>query len=73
VPKSAMAILEAYEKRVNQRKAHASCAECNRPLQEAVTGCRSAAGIYVCSDCYYQSVGELIEQRAITSGRALRG
>jgi hypothetical protein len=49
------------------------CAICGRLLQETITGSRSTDDGSVCSDCYYDQVGDVIEQHPIVSARAIRG
>jgi hypothetical protein len=38
-----------------------------------VTGKRRVGEEDVCSDCYYEKLGELVEQHPITTGRVRRG
>ena len=70
---SGLALLEAYEKRQQARKGVCSCAECGRELRETITGNRRLDDKFVCSDCYYEKLGEMIEQNPIVGPRALRG
>lgn len=70
---SALALLADYEERQRERTQSRACVECHQPLQETVTGNRPTDDGCVCSDCYYEELGALVEQRPITSGRAHRG
>ncbi len=44
-----------------------SCAECHTWLQESVTGCRPSPKGPVCSDCYFELLGALVEEHPIVS------
>lgn len=44
------------------------CAKCQVPLQSTVTGRRPSAEGPVCEDCYFDLLGDLVEQHPI--GRA---
>lgn len=58
-----------------------TCAKCSIPLQEAITGNRNiraeAIGltvetdkqVHVCSDCYFQAFGELLDKHPISAYR----
>jgi hypothetical protein len=49
----------------------ASCAQCNTPLQEAITGNRQLGDdTHVCSDCYFEKMSLHLDSHPI---RALRG
>ena len=60
---------EADEKAANVEK----CAHCGVALQETITGKRPTPDGDACSDCYYEELGELIEQHPIVSGGNRRG
>ena len=49
------------------------CPYCGVLLQETITGKRRIGDQEVCSDCYYERLGELIEEHPITTGRVRRG
>ena len=56
--------------RYDERAKHAplsSCAACHTWLQESVTGCRPSPEGPVCSDCYFELLGALVEEHPITS------
>ncbi len=50
-----------------------NCAECEIVLQEAITGCRETHKGYMCSDCYYDMMGEMAEEYPIGIPRMHRG
>ena len=50
-----------------------TCAYCGIPLQETITGNRKTPKGRACSDCYYEQIGEGIEQHPIVSGKVRRG
>ena len=43
------------------------CCYCETPLQETITGKRKTPDGDACSDCYYEKLGEEIEQHPIAS------
>ena len=46
------------------------CGNCKITLQESQTGCRHVAGnIYLCSDCYFDSLGDALEAQPILPPR----
>lgn len=49
------------------------CCRCGVLLQETVTGRRKTPGGEACSDCYYEELGEIVEQHPVVSGRVRRG
>lgn len=49
------------------------CPSCNIVLQESITGCRSTHKGYVCSDCYYDMMGEALDSYPIGVSRMHRG
>lgn len=49
------------------------CCNCDVELQETITGKRSTPKGEACSDCYYELLGELIEQHPIVSAGFRRG
>ena len=49
------------------------CASCGIALQESITGCRGTYKGYVCSDCYYDMMGEAVEAQPIGVPRMHRG
>ena len=51
----------------------AKCAGCGIELQESITGCRETSEGHVCSDCYYEKLGELVEKHPIGIPRMHRG
>lgn len=54
-------------------RAQSTCAYCGIVLQEAITGNRKAPKGRACSDCYYDQIGEGVEQHPIVSGKVRRG
>lgn len=71
--KSALALLQAYEGRQAVKTQARVCAKCQEPLRETSTGNRSTGVGCVCSDCYYEALGQLIERHPIVGVRAHRG
>ena len=61
-----MGILARYDEQAKKAPV-SSCARCKTWLQESVTGCRSTAEGHVCSDCYFDAWGDLVEEHAISS------
>ena len=49
------------------------CCYCDVLLQETITGKRPTPNGEACSDCYYEKLGEGVEQHPIVSGRVRRG
>ena len=49
------------------------CYYCGVLLQETITGKRRDGNHEVCSDCYYEKLGEAVEDHPIVSGRVRRG
>jgi hypothetical protein len=49
------------------------CACCNTDLQETVTGRRRSPKGDVCSDCYFEQLGEVVEESPISTARVRRG
>jgi hypothetical protein len=49
------------------------CPYCGVVLQETITGKRPTPKGEACSDCYYEQLGEAVEQNPIVSGRVGRG
>jgi hypothetical protein len=49
------------------------CAVCSILLQETITGKRRTEHGDVCSDCYYEVLGEVIDEHPIVSARVRRG
>lgn len=54
-------------------RTRSTCAYCGIVLQEAITGNRKTPKGQACSDCYYEQIGEGIEQHPIASGKVRRG
>jgi hypothetical protein len=48
------------------------CSHCGVILHEAITGKRHTPGGISCSDCYFDQLGEGVEQHPITSGQPPR-
>lgn len=66
--------IAAYIARQSQGQQGAkTCCKCGVPLRETVTGNRPTDHGCMCSDCYYDALGEIIEQHPIVSARAHRG
>lgn len=71
---SAKAMLKEYERRLqSQTRKNATCSTCCRALQESVTGNRWTSHGYVCSDCYFEELGRVVEEHPITAPRVPRG
>jgi hypothetical protein len=49
------------------------CCQCGVLLQETITGKRKTPDGEACSDCYYEQLGDLVEQHPVVSGRVRRG
>lgn len=49
------------------------CARCQVMLQETLTGKRPAPGGQMCSDCYYEAMGEGVESDPIATPGLRRG
>ena len=49
------------------------CCSCQVVLQETITGKRKTSGGFACSDCYYEQLGNEIEQYPIGAGGVRRG
>lgn len=49
------------------------CCKCNVSLQETITGKRHTADGFACSDCYYEALGEEVEQRPLGGAGVRRG
>lgn len=56
-----------------QRAGATTCAYCGILLQESITGSRKTPRGQACSDCYYEQLGEGIEENPIVSGKVRRG
>lgn len=61
---------ELRAKRSNQGP---TCCGCGIMLQETITGRRKTPDGEACSDCYYESLGELVEAHPIVSAGIRRG
>lgn len=55
------------------RTEQALCRNCGVKLQETITGKRHTPKGDTCSDCYYEMLGEMIEDHPIASGGIRRG
>ena len=49
------------------------CTKCKVPLQETITGCRKVNNGYMCSDCYFEEMGNEIEAHPIGIPQMHRG
>jgi len=49
------------------------CCYCDVLLQETIAGKRQTPDGRACSDCYYEKLGEGVEENPIVSGRVRRG
>lgn len=49
------------------------CVKCKVPLQETVTGNRKTDEGHVCSDCYFKTISDELDQHPIFMPRASRG
>ena len=49
------------------------CCNCDVELHESITGKRTTPEGEACSDCYYQLLGELVEEHPIVSAGLRRG
>lgn len=59
--------------RAQQTKAGPCCCRCGVMLQETITGRRKTPDGDACSDCYYDSLGALVEEHPIVSAGIRRG
>ena len=50
-----------------------TCPYCGVTLQETITGKRPTPEGFACSDCYYEQLGEGVEQHPIVTARVRRG
>jgi hypothetical protein len=66
-------LIEHPEKVDELVQAQEHCAYCGVLLQETITGNRKTPRGRACSDCYYEQIGEGIEQHPIVSGKVRRG
>jgi len=66
-------LIENPEKVDGLVRSESRCAYCGVLLQETITGNRKAPRGQSCSDCYYEQIGEGIEQHPIVSGKVRRG
>jgi hypothetical protein len=48
----------------------AVCAACHRPLQETITGNRRTDMGHVCSDCYFEKIGAVVEEHPVTTAHS---
>ena len=62
-------VLALYTMQGERKPQGASCVQCTTRLQETVTGSRVTAKGNVCSDCYFEAWGEVVEQHPISSPR----
>ena len=62
-------ILARYRDQGERRPHVATCANCGIWLQESVTGSRETAKGPMCSDCYFEEWGAVVEQNPISSPR----
>ena len=60
-------ILARYNAQDGRRPDVATCVNCNTWLQESVTGSRDTAKGPMCSDCYFEEWGAIVEQHPISS------
>ena len=59
--------------KVSLPQKHFTCAKCDTPLRESVTGCRKLSnGEFNCSDCYFEDFGDAIEAFPIVPPRTPR-
>jgi hypothetical protein len=66
--------LIADPKRISELRPHIEeCQVCGKTLQETITGKHETAKGVLCSDHYYEMLGEGIEAHPIVSGGARRG
>ena len=50
-----------------------ACNQCKTAIHESITGCRKLGdGTYVCSDCYFEDLGDALEAFPILPPRAAR-
>lgn len=64
---------DTLQQRRNELPGVQRCAECNTPLQETVTGNRFTHKGHVCSDCYFNMLGEELDRNPLFMPRAVRG
>lgn len=66
--------LIANPKRISElRPPVETCAVCGKKLQETITGKHSTRDGVMCSDHYYEKLGQGIEDHPIAAGGARRG
>jgi predicted RNA-binding Zn-ribbon protein involved in translation (DUF1610 family) len=41
------------------------CPVCNVPIQETLTGCRPMGEQFYCSDCYFDKIGEWLDEHPL--------
>lgn len=64
-----MSIVAQYGQEAKRRTQVSSCVHCRTWLQESVTGSRRTVDGHVCSDCYFDIWGKLVEKHPISSPR----
>ena len=50
-----------------------NCTICHQPIQEHPEEAKTINSKPVCDDCYYEKLGELVEESPIVSGRCGHG
>ncbi len=66
-------LVAAPEKLSDLKLSIQKCPSCGVVLQETITGKRPTPKGPSCSDCYYEQLGESVEEHPITTARVRRG
>jgi hypothetical protein len=66
-------LIEHPEKLKDFRLGRQRCVHCNVVLQETITGKRTTPDGDTCSDCYYEKLGEGVEEYPISTPGLRRG
>jgi hypothetical protein len=62
-------ILAQYSKKGGRQPRISKCAKCGIWLQESVTGSRDTSNGPMCSDCYFEEWGAIVERYPISTPR----
>jgi len=73
MPISGTALLKMTESQVLELFQPTKCLICGVTLHESTTGCRTVKGGCACSDCYFSTFSEELEQHPISVPRMHRG
>lgn len=70
---SLRALIDDRAKLAGLRLNTQTCPYCRVVLQETITGKRPTPKGSACSDCYYEQLGNVVEQHPIVTARVRRG